>query len=241
MVLPILLITTCASGDSDRALSVFVATSLAGVLDEVAQDFTKETGIDVEVNVGPTPVLATQIREGASADLVVLPDKETLHALAEDSLLRPEQRIVATNRLEIVVEPGNPKKVTNLKDLDGESVKVALASPEVPVGRFARIAFAKAGVRVPDSTQEDSVQGVVSKVELGEVDAGVVYHSDAFSSSGVEGVAIPTEFNVSVGCWAGVSSTTSQGSAADRFLDYLVSVESKKVFAQHGFGDAESL
>ena len=103
----------------------------------------------------------------------------------------------ASNQLQIVVEKGNPKNVATVEDLANSDLKVVLAAPEVPAGKYAAEILGKAGVTVKPVSEEDNVKAVVTKVSLGEADAGIVYVTDVTAGGDkVEGVEIPEELNV---------------------------------------------
>src|SRR5260370_9853289 len=110
-------------------------------------------------------------------------------------LIRGQSAVFAHNRLEIAVAKRNPKGIHTLADLGRSGLVVVLADPSVPAGKYAQQALAKAKVTVHPASLEQQVTGVLSKVALGEADAGVVYFSDTVPSGQVDGVPIPTPQN----------------------------------------------
>ena len=187
-----------AGGDGDRTLRVFAAASLAVPFGEIGDAYERaHPGTQVELNAGGTPQLLTQIEHGAPADVLVSADQVNMDRALGRGLVVGPAVVVARNRLTIVVRRGNPRRLRTLADLARDGVLVALAAEAVPAGRYALQALARAGVEVRPVTLEISVSGVVGKVALGEVDAGIVYRTDVRPGQGdVEVVPIPDEHNV---------------------------------------------
>jgi molybdate transport system substrate-binding protein len=146
-------------------------------------------------------------------------------------------RVFATNRLQIVVAAGNPKGITGLADLVRPGLVVVLCGPAVPCGRYATQALQKAGVRVVPASQETDVKAVVSKVALGEADAGIVYVTDVKAGGAkVQGIAIPGNQNVVATYPIAVVKAASHGRAAQAFVDFVLSPQGQRILASFGFG-----
>ncbi len=138
-----------------------------------------------------------QIREGAPADVFASADEPNMQKLVDAGEIAGPPAIFARNRLAIAVAKGNPRRVTGLADLGRPDLTVALCAETVPCGRYARAAFGKAGVTLPTASQELDVKAVLTRVALGEADAGIVYVTDVAAAGGtVEGVTIPDAHNV---------------------------------------------
>jgi molybdate transport system substrate-binding protein len=153
-----------------------------------------------------------------------------------DARLTAESPIVfARNNLEIVVGKGNPKHITSLADLGRSGLVVVLCAPAVPCGRYAAQALQKAGVSVRPASQEADVKAVLSKVALGEADAGIVYITDVKAAgTAVEGVAIPAAVNV-VAEYPIVILKDSQNRALARaFISYVLT-DGRRILARYGF------
>jgi molybdate transport system substrate-binding protein len=175
-------LTGCGSdGDAgDSTITVLAASSLTGALETIAADFEEvNDGADVRLSFGASSTLVEQANAGAPADIVVTADRATFAAL--DGVGEPT--IVARNRLTIVVEPGNPKRISALDDLARGDVVFVLCAPEVPCGRLGARALDLAGVSATPASLEENVKGVVSKVALGEADAGIAYVTDAAAAA----------------------------------------------------------
>ena len=182
----LLVATSCTASDETTSrrttLRVFAATSLRAVFGELERSFEDEhADVDVELTFGGSSALAAQVRQGAPAHVLATADEQTMRtALPEDA--DPPRTAFARNRLAIVVEPTNPKRIMSLSDLGRDDIAVVLCAPAVPCGRLAAAALERAGVRVEARSLEENVGGVRAKVELGEADAGVVYVTDAIEA-----------------------------------------------------------
>jgi molybdate transport system substrate-binding protein len=221
------------SGGGRPELRVFAAASLTAAFGELGERFTAANGTKVTFNFAGSQALATQIRQGAPADVFASADVANMDKV-EDLVGTPQ--VFAGNLLQIVVEKGNPKGVEGLDDLARGGLKVVLAAEEVPAGRYARQVLDRAGVSVAPVSLEDNVKAVVSKVGLGEADAGIVYATDVTAGGGkVEGVDIPKGQNV-VAAYpiAGVRASTHR-SEAQAFIDLVRSAEGRQVLEGYGF------
>ncbi len=222
------------SGSGQRELTVFAAASLTEAFTRLGDQFTAaHPDVQVTFEFAGSSDLATQLQQGAPADVLATADDANMSKVAS---LTGAPQAFAGNQLVIAVEPGNPRGVGGLADLADRDLKVVLAAPEVPAGKYAREAFAKAGVTVQPVSLEVSVKGVVTKVSLGEADAGIVYVTDVRAARGeIEGVAIPADQNVA----ATYPIATLDGSAhpgdARAFVDLVLSADGQKVLAEHGF------
>lgn len=219
---------------------VQAAASLTDAFDEVVAAFTEanpEAG--VIVNYAGSQSLATQILEGAPADVFASANAAQMQVVADEGLLAGEPRVFATNALAIAVEAGNPFGITGLADLADPSLVLVLADPEVPAGDFAAQALEAAGVAVTPSSLEVDVRSVLSKVELGEADAGIVYTTDLVTAGdAVQGVAIPEEENVLASYpIAALADAPNPGGAA-AFVDFVLSPAGQAILREHGFGSA---
>ena len=142
----------------------------------------------------------------------------------------------ASNRLEIAVTAGNPKKITGLADLARPDVVLVLAAPTVPAGRYALEALTKAGVTAKPASQEVDVRAVLNKVSLGEADAGIVYMTDVQSAGArVTGVDVPEQHQVVARYPIAVVKDAKNAQLAWRFVQYLVSPAGQTGLAEFGF------
>ena len=145
-------------------------------------------------------------------------------------------RVFAANRLQIVVAPGNPLRIRSLPDLARPDLKVVLAAPQVPAGRYAAQALQAARVTVEPVSLEESVKGVMTKVSLGEADAGIVYVTDVIAADGaVGGVSISPAHNVTALYPMARVTSTGQADAAQAFIDLVLSADGQRVLRRAGF------
>jgi molybdate transport system substrate-binding protein len=223
-------------GGGDGALQVLASASLAEAFGAAAAAFERGPGGgDVELQLAGTPVLVEQIARGAPAGVFASADEENMARVVALGGTAGSPRAFATNALELVVARGNPEGVTGLVDLARSELVVALAAEEVPAGRYARRALARAGVDARPDTLEPSVRAIVNKVALGEVDVGVVYRTDVpAAGTRVDGVAIPAAHNVDAVLT--VVALEAGGAPADAFIAFLLSGEGRRILAAAGFG-----
>jgi len=180
-------------------------------------------GAQVELNFAGSPTLVQQIQQGAPADVFASADEANMQKLVESGQVAGAPRLFAGNQLQIVVSVGNPKHIASLADLAKPGLVIALCGPTVPCGRYANEAFAKAGVAAPAASQELDVKAVLTKVSLGEADAGVVYVTDVRAAAGkVEGVDIPESSNVIARYPIAVVKNAPNAAAAAAFIDFVL-------------------
>jgi molybdate transport system substrate-binding protein len=220
------------AGSSDE-LKVFAAASLTAAFGRLGQHFTAANGTRVTFDFAGSQGLATQIRQGAPADVFASADTASMDKV-RDLVAAP--RSFAGNLLQIVVEQGNPKHVKGLQDLSRGDLKVVLAAPDVPAGRYARQALAARHVTVEPVSLEDNVKAVVTKVSLGEADAGIVYVTDVTAGGGkVEGVDIPRDQNVPATYPIATVKASRLQARAQAFVDLVRSGQGQQVLERYGF------
>jgi molybdate transport system substrate-binding protein len=215
-------------------IKVFAAASLTAAFTRLGSDFTAaHPGTEVIFNFAGSQALATQIRQGAPADVFASADTTNMAKVAG---LVGTPRDFASNLLQIVVAKGSPKGVTSLSDLSDAGLKVVLAAPEVPAGKYARQALDAQHVTVEPVSLEDNVKAVVTKVSLGEADAGIVYVTDVSAGGGrVEGVDIPAGQNVPATYPIATVQASSHPSQAQAFMDLVLSDQGQQVLKGYGF------
>ncbi len=222
------------SSASPAEIKVFAAASLTAAFTKIGEDFTAANGTKVTLNFAGSQALATQIQQAAPADVFASADITNMDKVKD--LVGPPQ-IFASNQLQIVVEKGNPKGVKGLDDLANPDLKVVLAAPDVPVGKYSQQALEKAGVTVKPVSQEQDVKAVVSKVSLGEADAGIVYTTDVTAGADkVEGVDIPEDQNVVATYPIATVKASKAPDQAQAFMDYVLSDQGQQVLKSYGFG-----
>jgi molybdate transport system substrate-binding protein len=223
-----------SSPETPSELKVFAAASLTAAFTELGRQYAAANGGDkVTFNFAGSQALATQIQQGAPADVFASADIPNMDRV-KDLVATPQN--FASNRLAIVVEQGNPKGVRSLDDLASGDLKVVLAAEEVPAGRYAKQILDQAGVTVRPVSQEDNVKAVVTKVSLGEADAGLVYVTDVTAGGDkVEGVDIPQDQNVLATYPIATVKASQAPDQAQAFMDLVLSDEGQQVLERHGF------
>ena len=237
-------------GDADKAtLTVFAAASLAESLRAVGTAFEADNpGVRVAFNFAGSQALRTQLEHGASADVFASADWQQMAAVKEAGLLGSAPECFAANRL-TVAAPAGSDAVQSLRDLATPGVTIALAAAEVPAGAYARHALgllSEAGEFSNDFddvalsnvvTNETNVRGVAQKVALGEVDAGIVYETDAKAAQyagAVRVVEIPPQFNPA----AQYPIAALAGGRLERALAFIAFVQGddgQGILREHGF------
>jgi molybdate transport system substrate-binding protein len=225
-----------ASGDVSGELIVFAAASLTDAFDESSAVFV-DANPDVEVvfNYAGSQTLASQINEGAPADVFASANNTQMDAVAAEDNLAGEPEILTANLLAIAVEPVNPLGIAGLADLADPDLVLVLPAEEVPAGQYAREALDAAGVEVTPSSLEQDVRAALSKVELGEADASIVYASDIVASGTADGVDIPVEQNAPASYPIALLADAPNPAAAEAFVAFVLSDAGQEILASHGF------
>jgi len=216
---------------------VFAAASLTDAFEEIAMELSEANpGAKVTYNFAGSQQLAGQITQAAPADVFASANQTQMDVVADAGLVAAEPQIFTSNLLEIAVEPGNPLGIQGLADLSRPDVTLVMAAEEVPAGQYARQALDAAGVQVTPASLETDVRAVLSKVALGEADAGIVYRSDiAAAGDDVEGVEIPLDQNVPASYPIAVLTSAPNPAAARAFVDFVTSRRGQEILAKHGF------
>ena len=228
-----------SSGAAPRlagSLTVFAAASLTAPFNDAKTRLVAgNPGFSLTYSYAGSQQLVAQISAGAPADVVATADQESMARLVADGLVGPSTDF-ARNSLQIAVAPRNPKAITHLGDLARPGLKVVLADPAVPAGRYARQALDKAGVTVKPVSLELDVKSVLGKVTSGEADAGVVYVTDVTAAGTVvAGVDIPAVHNVVARYPVAVVGATRNRAAAQAFVDQLLHGTGRDALLAHGF------
>lgn len=229
-----LVLSACSGGSSShqqRTITVFAAASLNRAFTGMARAFQdSHPGLKVELSFAGSQSLAAQVREGAQADVLATADVATATSVARQ--LNGAPLVFAHNALALLTPTDNRAHVTTLADLGRKDVKVVLAGPTVPVGKAAAKALKAAHVTVHPVSLEDAVTGVVTKVRLGEADAGIAYVTDLVGATGIAGTALPgTETDLAIAPIAGIKDPED----ADAFIAFVRSPTGVKIMESWGF------
>ena len=221
---------------STGAITVFAAASLTGTFTELGKQFeAAHPGDTVKFSFGPSSGLSTQITSGAPADVFASAAPANMETVVKAGDAANPQDF-AKNTMETAVPPSNPGNVASVTDLAKKSVKVALCQPQVPCGVVAAEVFKNAGITVKPVTLQPDVKSVLTQVETGNVDAGMVYVTDVMAAgSKVKGVAIPASDNASTLYPIATISDSKHKSIAQAFVAYVLSPAGQKVLTAAGF------
>ncbi|MFJ3814286.1 molybdate ABC transporter substrate-binding protein [Streptomyces sp. NPDC090056] len=230
--------TATASGSATGApaanLTVLAAASLTDVFKTAGAAYEKShPGTKLTFSFAGSQELVAQVSQGSPADVLVTADTKSMDKVKADT---GAPAVIAKNRLVIATGEGNPHKVDDLKDLADTKLKVVLAAPEVPAGKYSKQILDKQKIAVKPVSQEPNVRAVLSKVQLGEADAGLVYRTDAESAKDkVDAVEIPDDQNAVAQYPAATLKESKNAGAAAAFVAWLSSPEGQKLLQDAGF------
>jgi molybdate transport system substrate-binding protein len=229
-----------AAGSSSAAqtgtITVFAASSLKGTFTELGKQFeAAHPGDTVKFSFGASSALAEQINSGAPADVFASASPKNMNQVVTPGNASNPQNF-AKNTAEVAVPTNNPAKVTSVNDLAKSSVKTALCQPQVPCGVVATQVFKNAKITVKPVTLQPDVKSVLTQVELGNVDAGVVYVTDVMAAgSKVKGVTIPADLNSATLYPIAALTHSKYPSVAQAFVAYVMSPTGEQVLKAAGF------
>jgi molybdate transport system substrate-binding protein len=260
---PLLIIAACASlngfgsgfknehTDPQGSLTVFAAASLIEAFNEIGESYeAANPGVQITLNYAGSQQLAQQLSQGAPADVFASADKEQMdNVISSGRVLQGMEVKFVRNRLLIIVPEDNPGQIQDFGDLSNPGLEIILADGAVPVGRYSLQMLSRASqsnlygdgfkqdVLNNAVSYEENVRAVLSKVILGEADAGIVYVSDGWgiNAEEVRLISIPDQVNISASYYISpVSDSSNQGLAQD-FIEFVLSPESQDILARYGF------
>jgi molybdate transport system substrate-binding protein len=218
-------------------ITVFAAASLKKAFTEIGERFEADNpGDDVEFSFAGSADLATQLTQGAPADVFAAADTANMDKVAQAGLLSTKPADFASNTLTIAVAPGNPTNITALKDLTRPGISVVICAPQVPCGSATEKVEQAGGVQLDPVSEESSVSDVLNKVTTGQADAGLVYVTDVLAAGDrVTGVAFPESAGVVNTYPIGVLTQSANPEAARRFVDLVTGEAGQNALAAVGF------
>lgn len=230
-------VVACGAEDEDTTLTVYAAASLAAAFEQLAEEFEADhAGVEVQLSLAGSSDLATQIQEGAPADVFASADTRTMDELSDDGLV-DDVRAFASNTLQIATPPDNPAGVATFQDLAQPGLQLVTCAPEVPCGAATATMAEALGVTLTPVSEEPSVTDVLAKVTSGEADAGVVYRTDVIAAGdGVLGVPFPESPQVVNTYPIAPVVGADQAALAREFVDLVTSGAGRRVLADAGFG-----
>ncbi len=242
-----LFLGACGASGTPHTLTVYAAASLTDAFTEIGGAFEAEhPAVTVVFNFGGSQNLRTQIEQGAPADVFASANVKEMDALVAQNHVAPDApRVFLTNQLVVILPEDNPADITSLEDLRKPDLKLVLAAEEVPAGRYARLVLdnlnSMFGADYKDSvlanvvSNEDNIRQAVTKVQLGEADASIVYVSDAVAAPELQRIEIPSEVNVIAEYPIAPLSNSSNSELADQFIAYILSPAGQATLAKWGF------
>jgi len=230
-----IVLSSCGGQDEGEVVLVMAASSLTNAFSEIELAFeSAHPEIDVQLNLAGSASLREQILQGAPADVFASANSATMQAVL-DAGEATTSVTFATNTLQIAVPLDNPGAVTGIADLANEDLLVGLCGEQVPCGQFARQALEQAGVVASVDTNEGDVRALVTKLEAGELDVGIVYATDVLSSNEITGIALPATTDVVVAYPIAQLTNAANEDGARQFVEFVLSVEGQAILASTGF------
>jgi molybdate transport system substrate-binding protein len=237
----LLVVSACAStGPATSAapatsITVFAAASLTEAFNQIGTDFQAKSGVKVSFNFGSSATLATQITQGAPADVFAAASPVTMQTVMDAGNAGTPVDFVS-NTLRIAVPTGNPGRITGLADFADESKTIAICAPQVPCGAAAVKVFQVAKITPKPDTLEADVKATLAKVAADEVDAALVYRTDVISAPAkVAGIDFPEAAQAVNTYPIAVLAHTKSPEVAQAFVDYVRSPSGQAVLAKAGF------
>ncbi|WP_344127201.1 molybdate ABC transporter substrate-binding protein [Luedemannella flava] len=239
----LLLVGGCAEDTPDKtsekqsAVTVFAAASLTEAFTRIGKDFeAAHPGTKVTFSFAGSSALATQIGQGAPADVFASASPTNMQTVADGGGVADAPVTFAHNQLVIATAKGNPKGIRVLADLTAAGTKVALCAEQVPCGAAAKKALTAANVTLTPVTLEQDVKAALSKVRLGEVDAALVYRTDARAAAAdVDAVEFPESAGAINDYPIAVLKAAPNAAGAKAFVDYVRSPQGLVVLTTAGF------
>jgi molybdate transport system substrate-binding protein len=223
-------------------ITVFAAASLTDAFGEIGKAFEQANpGTTVQFNFVGSSTLAQQINQGAPADVFASANQAQMDVVAKAGSTTGTPTVFTSNTLQIVVPPGNPAGVQGLQDFGKQELKIALCAEQVPCGAASHQVFQAAGVTPAPDTSEQDVRAVLTKVSLGEADAGLVYKTDVLSGGvEVEGIDFPEAAQAVNEYPITVLAKAPNAAGGQAFVDYVLSADGQAVLEKYGFAQADT-
>ncbi len=229
-------------------LTVFGAASLKKALAEIKVSYeAANPGTTITISTDSSTALATKIEQGAPADVFLSADTQNPQSLVDKGLAVGPVTEFAGNTLTVIVPAGNPAGIRTPADLAKAGVKIIACADSVPIARYAGQLVANlskeagypadlvARYTANVASKEDNVAAIVSKIALGEGDAGIVYATDAKTSDDVTAVPVPDSANVSATYGGVVVKASPNAAAATAFMDWLAGPDGQAILVSLGF------
>ena len=239
IVLPMILLMILGgcSKQANERVTVSAASSLRDVFGALEDRFELENpGVDIVVNYAASSLLREQVLAGAPVDVFASANIMTMDSLVDAGVVSGSPVAFATNILELVVPKGNPAGVSGLDDLADDDLLIGLCDVSVPCGALAQTVLASAGVVPRVDTYEPNVRSLLTKIEIGELDAGLVYITDVATSENADAIHLEFLETFSVSYPIAVMQGADDSSLAAEFVAFVASPEARAILKSFGFG-----
>lgn len=233
----IILLVACSPGSPDAQGEILIsaAASLTDAFQAVETEFeSRNPNSDVLLNLGSSSSLREQILEGAPVDVFASANRSNMEQVI-DGGASSDSTVFALNSLQIAVPLGNPAGVEGLADFANPDLLIGLCASGVPCGEFGRQTLETAGVVPAVDTEEPDVRALLTKIEAGELDAGIVYVTDVLGSGAVDGIEIPEEFNIVAEYPIAVLTQAPNPDGAEAFVAFVLSEDGQAILQVYGF------
>lgn len=235
---------TRPSPKATRTISAFAASSTQDALTFVEQDFKKiRPELTLRFHFAGSQVLRMQIEQGAPADLFISANRKHMELLHQARRIQ-RPKILAQNRLALVVPKNNPAKLHTFADLPQAS-RIVIGLPSVPIGQYTQNLLTRANTKFgPDFaaqvrrkvvSRESNVRLIRSKVQLGAADAAFIYTTDLFQATGLSSIPIPPELQIQTSYWVATTMSTKNDCGAQQLIEYLLSPPGQDSLSKAGF------
>ena len=256
MILAVMVALTALISSSfateEKEIIVFCGAGFTGAISEIGEIYENSSGVQAKFNFDGLPALRVQLNEGAYADVLISPDRRYMDPLPSSSSGFIDEGTVeafAENKVAVVIPADNPANITTIRDLANPGIKIVMGIKELPIGDHTLQIFEnfaqdpeygpafKEAVLANVVSLETRVTGVVSKVALGEADAGFAFMSDVSPQlkGKVKKVSIPLPYNVVSNSTAGVLLQSENPKDAQAFIDLLMSDDAQAILDEYGF------
>jgi len=236
-VIGFLLASCGGSSDVSDEIRVSAASSLGEVFIELESAFeAANPGVDVVLNLGGSALLREQILAGAPVDVFASASADTMAPIVDAGLSEGSATVFAQGFLAIAVPAGNPANIDGLVDFGNEELLIGLCDIGVPCGEYGRQVMSRAGVKPAIDTNEPNVRSLLTKIEAGELDAGIVYMTDVIAANArVEGIEIPDAANVAAEYSIAFITEGPNNEGAKVFVEFVLSEFGQMILAGQGF------
>ena len=231
----LLLVTACGGSASETQILVSAASSLTDAFADIEEAYeARNPGVDILLNLAGSSLLREQILGGAPVDVFASANPAVMQMVV-DAGVADDPRTFAGNRLQIGVPNDNPAGVVGIEDFADEALLIGLCAAAVPCGALARDLFAAAGIEPAIDTNEPDVRSLLTKLAVGELDAGIVYVTDVIASDEVIGIAIPDVLDPVTDYLITVIADAPNVTGAEDFVAFVLSAEGQQILTAHGF------